>query len=70
MFDWLVRIVMAPSEVVTSWFITRDSANFGVVQLTISLLLIVLCILIAVYWPSLVAHYKSGSGPGDSNRSE
>lgn len=70
MFDWLVRSVMAVSGAVTGWFITRDSANFGIVQLTISLLLIVLCILIAVYWPSLVALYKSGSGPGDSNRSE
>lgn len=70
MFDWLVRIVMAVSGVVTGWFIARDSANFGVVQLTISLLLIVFCILIAVFWPSLVALYKSGGDPGDSNRSE
>lgn len=65
MFDWLARGVLVVSGVVVSWFIARDSANFGIVQLAVSLFLVTACIAGAVFWRNFAALFRSGKNPED-----
>ncbi|CFX02114.1 conserved protein of unknown function [Candidatus Filomicrobium marinum] len=66
MLNWLIRIVMGISGVIAGWFVAQDSANFGVVQMAISLLLVIGCVLLAVFWPNIIAVFKSSTEPDDS----
>jgi hypothetical protein len=59
MLGWVVRLVMAAAGVVAGWFVARDAANFGVVQMVVSLLLITILVAAAAFWPSLVAWFRS-----------
>lgn len=63
MFTWLVRIVMALAGVIAGWFVARDAANFGVIQLVVSLLLITFVVAVAAFWPSLVAWLRNRRRP-------
>lgn len=63
MLEWLVHEVMTIAGTVTGWFIAPASANFGVLQLTISLVLIVICILIVIFWRDLVSFFRKQPRP-------
>ncbi len=38
--SWLLQPVMAISAFIAAWFVAEDSANFGVVQMAVAVLLI------------------------------
>ncbi|MGH6883115.1 hypothetical protein [Hypericibacter sp.] len=57
MFGWLVRIVMSLAAVITGWFVVNDSPSFGIVQMAVSLLLIVLFVAIMVFWPWIMSRF-------------
>jgi len=38
---WLLRLILIPSGVVAGWFVAKDAPNFGIVQATVALFLIV-----------------------------
>ncbi len=53
MLNWLIRPIMLVAAVITGWFVAEDAANFGVIQLVISVLLVTLIVAIAAFWESI-----------------
>ncbi len=41
MLNWLLRLILIPSGIIASWFVAKDAPNFGIVQATVALFLIV-----------------------------
>lgn len=60
MFGWIVRAVMVLAGVIAGWFVARDDTNFDLVQMSVALLLITVCVAIAAFWPSIAALFKGG----------
>jgi len=52
MFGWIVRVLLIAAGVVTSWFVARDAAVFGVAQVMMALVLITAIVAILAFWPS------------------
>lgn len=50
MLNWLIRPIMALAAVLAGFFVAEDAANFGVVQLVFSVLLVTGLVAIAVFW--------------------
>lgn len=44
MLTWLLRLILIPSGIIAGWFVAKDAPNFGIVQATVSLFLIVFVI--------------------------
>jgi hypothetical protein len=47
----MVRILLIAAGFVTSWFFAADAPNFGVIQGMVLLVLIVLVVFVAGFWP-------------------
>lgn len=58
MFYWLVTPLMALAAGIAAIFIARDAANFGVVQMVISVLLLAGMVAIIVFWGPIVSWLK------------
>lgn len=41
MVTWLLRLILIPSGFIAGWFVAKDAPNFGIVQATVALFLIV-----------------------------
>lgn len=68
MLDWLAELILAVSGMVANVFIARDSANFGIVQLAVSLFLVTACIISLVFWRNFAALFRGGmSSPKSGN---
>ena len=52
MLGWIVRALLIAAGLVTSWFVARDAAIFGVAQVMVALLLIAAVVAILAFWPS------------------
>jgi hypothetical protein len=63
MIGWLVRGAMLVAGVIAGWFVARDAAKFGLLQMMISLLLITAFLAIAAFWPSWAAWFRNRRGP-------
>lgn len=53
--SWLLQPVMATSAFIAAWFVAEDSANFGVVQMAVSVLLISSFVAILTFWRTIVS---------------
>ena len=53
--SWLLQPVMATSAFITAWFVAKDSANFGIVQMAVSVLLLIGVVAIATFWRTIVS---------------
>jgi hypothetical protein len=53
MVNLLLRPVMLVAAVIAGWFVARDSVNFTVIQMVVSLFLITLIVAIAAFWETL-----------------
>jgi hypothetical protein len=53
MLTWLIRLIMTVSAGIVGWFVSRDAANFSVLQLAMLLLLMAALIAIAAFWAVL-----------------
>jgi hypothetical protein len=51
MIGWIVRALLALGGGVTSLFIARDAPNFGVIQMVMALLLLILVLAVIAFWP-------------------
>jgi hypothetical protein len=51
MLNWILRGILIVAGVVASWFVTRDSPQFGIMQIAVVLLLIVFIVAILAFWP-------------------
>ncbi|WP_072392324.1 hypothetical protein [Hyphomicrobium sp. CS1GBMeth3] len=63
MLNWLVRPIMYVAAIIAGWFVAQDSANFGVVQLVISVLLVTGLVAIATFWTNIVAWLRGWRVP-------
>lgn len=54
---------LATQPVAAGWFVAEDSANFGVVQLVISVLLVTALVAIATFWSSIIAWLRGWRVP-------
>lgn len=52
MLSWIVRAVLIVAGLVTSWLVARDEPNFGVIQMTIAVLLYALVVFVLAFWPA------------------
>jgi hypothetical protein len=41
MLGWIVRLVMFAASIITGWSVAQDAANFEVMEMEVSLLLII-----------------------------
>lgn len=53
MIGWLSRILLVVSGFIASLFVARDALNFGLVQMTIAVLLFTLFVAFLAFWPML-----------------
>lgn len=51
--NWIVAPIMALAAIIAAWFVATDSANFGVVQMAIAVLLMTTVVAIATFWRTL-----------------
>lgn len=51
MLNWVVRGLLIVAGVITGWFTAKDAPNFGVVQMVVALLLLVLIVAVVAFWP-------------------
>jgi hypothetical protein len=65
MINWIVRILLILAGVITSWFVTPDSANFSVVQAAVAIVLLAFFVSAAVFLPSLMRLFSGKSFPAD-----
>lgn len=49
MFGWLIRLIMIPAGVIAGWLVAKDAPNFGIVQISIALLLIVFVVAVFAF---------------------
>lgn len=50
MLGWIVRILFVAAAPIAALFVTRDSLNFGIIQVFIAIILIAACIGLAAAW--------------------
>jgi hypothetical protein len=65
MLNWLIRPIMFVAAIIAGWFVAEDAANFGVVQLVISVLLVTLLVAFAAFWESIRDWFRPKSGAGE-----
>jgi len=51
MLSWIVRLLMIAASFVTGWFVAKDAPIFGVAQVMMTLVLIVLIVAVVAFWP-------------------
>ena len=60
MFAWIARGLLLIAGVITSWIVAKDAENFGIVQMTVALLLFVLAVFVIALWPRAWTRKLSG----------
>jgi hypothetical protein len=59
MLGWIVRGLLIVAGFVASWFVAREAPQFGLVQMAVGLLLLVLVVAIIAFWPERWTHLLS-----------
>jgi hypothetical protein len=62
MISWLVRGVLIVSGAVTGWFVSKDAANFSLIQGMAALLVVVLAVFVLAFWPARWSHLLNRRG--------
>jgi len=53
---WVVRGLLIVAGFVASWFVAKDAPQFGLMQMAVSLLLLVLVLWVLAFWPERWTH--------------
>ncbi len=56
MFSWLARGLLIAAGLVVSWFMTRDSPQFGIMEMAVATLLLVFIVAVLAFWPARWTH--------------
>jgi hypothetical protein len=56
MFSWLARGLLIAAGFVASWFMTRDSPQFGLLEMAVGLLLFIFIVAVLAFWPERWTH--------------
>jgi hypothetical protein len=67
--SWIARAALIVAGVMTSWLVAKDATNFGVIQMTITVLLIMLLVFAAAFWPRWRPKQRPRSQPNTSRSS-
>jgi uncharacterized membrane protein YoaK (UPF0700 family) len=59
MLGWIVRVLLIAAGVVASWFVAKDSPQFGIMQMAMALILVVLIVWVLAFWPERWTHLLS-----------
>ena len=51
MLGWVARGLLIAAGFLASWFVARDAPQFGLVQMAVALLLLVLVVWVLAFWP-------------------
>ena len=54
--SWLARGLLIAAGFVASWFMTRDSPQFGLLEMAVGLLLFVFIVAVLAFWPERWTH--------------
>jgi hypothetical protein len=54
--SWLARGLLIAAGFVASWFMTRDSPQFGLLEMAVALLLVVFIVAVLAFWPERWTH--------------
>jgi hypothetical protein len=57
--NWLIRPILLVAAVIAGWIVAEDSANFGVVQMVISIILITALVALAAFWEGVIEWLKT-----------
>jgi hypothetical protein len=56
MISWLARGLLIVGGSITSWFVTKDSPQFGVIEMAVATLLLALIVAVVAFWPARWSH--------------
>jgi hypothetical protein len=56
MLSWIFRGFLIVVGFVTSWFVAKDAPQFGVMQMAVALILLVLVVAVLAFWPERWTH--------------
>ena len=54
--SWLARGLLIAAGFVASWFMTRDSPQFGLLEMAVGLLLFIFIVAVLAFWPERWTH--------------
>jgi heme/copper-type cytochrome/quinol oxidase subunit 2 len=55
--------VISLAAVITGWFVVEDSPNFGIFQMAVAVILIILFVAIIVFWTSIRSRFTRKRKP-------
>jgi hypothetical protein len=58
MIGWIARVLLVFAGFITSFFVTRDSLHFSIIQMVVAVFLFTLVVAVAVFWPMLQNWFK------------
>ncbi len=68
MVSWLLRVLLLVAGSITGYFVAKDSPNFGLVQMMVAIIVIVLAVFVLAFWPArwsrTLDRARSGAGGG------
>jgi uncharacterized membrane protein YoaK (UPF0700 family) len=56
MLSWIFRGILIVVGFVASWFVAKDAPQFGVMQMAVALILLVLVVAVLAFWPERWTH--------------
>jgi hypothetical protein len=56
MISWIFRGFLIVLGFVASWFVAKDAPQFGVMQMAVALILLVLIVAVLAFWPERWTH--------------
>jgi formate hydrogenlyase subunit 3/multisubunit Na+/H+ antiporter MnhD subunit len=56
---WIARGLLIVAGFVASWFVAKDAPQFGLVQMAVGLLLLILVVSVLAFWPERWTHILS-----------
>lgn len=58
MIGWIARVLIVLAGFITSWFVTRDTLNFNIIQMIVAMFLFTFAVAIAAFWPTIMDWIK------------
>ena len=59
MVGWVARVLLIVAGFVVSWFVAKDTPQFGLMQMAVGIILSVFVIWVLAFWPERWTHVLS-----------
>jgi hypothetical protein len=56
MIAWLVRGLLIVAGFIASWLVTKDSPQFGIMEMAVATLLLIIIVAVLALWPERWTH--------------